>query len=247
MLIMPVNLLTSLVLVFTLCSICLAQESVTKDYLTGKFNPSKDKRFVKIGEFFLRKEAAEAFLKMQKDAAKSKIKLTIVSGTRTFSDQKRLWENKWNGITPVNTDTNEFLPKPNSRRNTLSKEERTLRVLEFTAMPSTSRHHWGTDFDLNNVNLSYWAKPKGKKEYNWLVENAEKFGFCQVYSPDRTNGYKEEKWHWSYIPLAENFTNQYPELIKNTDIINFKFVGAETAATVDAVANFVLEINRRCK
>jgi zinc D-Ala-D-Ala carboxypeptidase len=226
---------------------CFAQESGTKDYLTGNFMPAKDKRFVKIGDFYLRKEVSEAFLKMRKEALKSKIKLRIVSGTRTFSAQKRLWEGKWNGVTAVNTDTNEFLPKPKSRSNNLSKEERALRILEFTAMPSTSRHHWGTDFDLNSVNLNYWAKPKGQKEYTWLVKNAETFGFCQVYSADRTAGYKEEKWHWSYIPLAANFTNQYNELIKNVDIMSFKFVGAETATSVDAVANFVLEINQRCK
>jgi zinc D-Ala-D-Ala carboxypeptidase len=226
---------------------CVAQESVTTDYLTGKINPEKDNRFVKIGDFYLRKEVAAAFLKMQKEAAKSKIKLTLVSATRTFTEQKRLWENKWNGITPVNTDTNEFLPKPNSRKNTLSKTERALRILEFTAMPSTSRHHWGTDFDLNRVESSYWEKPKGQKEYAWLVKNADDFGFCQVYSADRTNGYKEEKWHWSYVASAANFTNQYAETIKNTDILNFKFVGAETANSVDAVGKFVLEINRSCK
>jgi zinc D-Ala-D-Ala carboxypeptidase len=226
---------------------CIAQEPVTKDYLTGKFNPAKDKRFVKIGDFYLRKEVAAAFLKMQKEAAKSKIKLTLVSATRTFTEQKRLWENKWNGITPVNTHTDEFLPKPNSRKNTLSKTERALRILEFTAMPSTSRHHWGTDFDLNRVDSSYWEKPKGQKEYEWLVKNAAVFGFCQVYSADRTNGYKEEKWHWSYVASAANFTNQYAESVKNTDILNFKFVGAETANSVDAVGKFVLEINRSCK
>jgi zinc D-Ala-D-Ala carboxypeptidase len=230
--------LVFIILSLSFATACFAQESIIKDYLTGKFNPAKDKRFVKIGNFYLRKEVSEAFLK---------IKLTIVSGTRTFSEQKRLWEGKWTGKTPVNTDTNEFLPKPNSRKDTLSNEQRALRVLEFTAMPSTSRHHWGTDFDLNNVNLNYWAKPKGQKEYAWLVKNAESFGFCQVYSADRTKGYKEEKWHWSYLPLAGNFTNQFNELIKNTDIMSFKFVGAETATSVDAVAKFVLEINQRCK
>lgn len=244
---MLIKLLTSFVLLLVMHFVCLAQESISIDYLTGKFNPAKDTRFVKTGDFYLRKEAAAAFLKMQKEAAKSKITLKIVSGTRTFADQKRLWENKWNGITPVNTDTNEYLPKPNLRKNTLSKEQRALRVLEFTAMPSTSRHHWGTDFDLNRVDSSYWEKAKGRKEYLWLHENAKKFGFCQVYSADRSNGYKEEKWHWSYLPLAGQFTNQYSELIKNSDILNFKFVGAETATTVDAVANFVLEIDQRCK
>ena len=54
-------------------------------------------------------------------------------------------------------------------------------------MPATSRHHWGTDMDINSVEDDYFKDGKGKKVYRWLVENASKYGFCQVYSDKKSS------------------------------------------------------------
>ncbi len=222
-------------------------QEVSKDYLMGKFRPSQDRRFVNIGGHNLRQEVFASFQEMQRSAAKSGIRLRIVSATRTFTDQKRIWEEKWNARAPVNTDTGEFLPKPNTRMDNLTSEQRALRILEFTAMPSASRHHWGTDFDLNNVNSSYWQTAKGQKEFVWLSQNASTFGFCQVYSANRQNGYNEEKWHWSFMPLSREFTNEYERLIRNNDIANTGFLGSGTALRLNFIDNFVSAINENCK
>lgn len=237
----------SFIFIFVFATINFAQEIVTKDYLMGKFKPAKDSRFTQTGGYFLRRETFEAFNKMRNEAFKSGINLRIVSATRTFDDQKRLWENKWTAKTPVNTDTGEYLPKPSSLQDTLSKDQRALRILEFTAMPSASRHHWGTDFDLNDVNPSYWATAKGQREYAWLVQNAPGFGFCQVYSANRSTGYHEEKWHWSFLPVARNLTNEYEKQIIDSDITLTEFIGSETAITTRFIENFVLGINPACR
>ena len=42
-------------------------------------------------------------------------------------------------------------------------------------MPSTSRHHWGTDLDLNNLNNSYFTSGKGKKIYKGSEKNKRLF------------------------------------------------------------------------
>ena len=52
-------------------------------------------------------------------------------------------------------------------------------------MPSTSRHHWGTDIDLNSLNNSYFSSGKGLKEYDWLTTNANHYGFYQVYTDEK--------------------------------------------------------------
>ena len=228
-------------------TVCFAQEEINKDYLMGKFRPSRDKRFVQTGGYYLRLETFNAFQQLRNEAAKNGINFRIVSATRTFDEQKRLWENKWNARMPVNTDTGEFLPKPLTRFDNLTKDQRALRILEFTAMPSASRHHWGTDIDINEVNPSYWASMRGEREYKWLVENAPKFGFCQVYSANRQTGYKEEKWHWSYLPIARNLTNEYQKQILDSDITLTEFTGAETAITTRFIENYVLGINPECK
>ena len=115
-------------------------------------------------------------------------------------------------------------------------------------MPGTSRHHWGTDIDLNDLNNPYFEKGKGKKIYDWLVANAHEYGFCQVYSeqgPERPYGYFEEKWHWSYVPVARRLTEQYKLKIQNMDITGFE--GSHTAVAIDMVNNYVLGINAACK
>ncbi len=114
-------------------------------------------------------------------------------------------------------------------------------------MPSTSRHHWGTDIDINNLENDYFEKGQGLKEYQWLVANAGQFGFCQVYSAmdeKRPDGYQEEKWHWSYLPISKKLTDAYAKKISDKDTEGF--AGSESAAMIEVVKKYVLGINSDC-
>jgi LAS superfamily LD-carboxypeptidase LdcB len=120
-------------------------------------------------------------------------------------------------------------------------------ILEYSAVPGTSRHHWGTDIDINGASPEYFETEKGEEVYNWLNQNAASFGFCQTYTakgPDRPNGYNEEKWHWSYLPLSQKFTEDYKNLITNSDITGFD--GDEYVNQEDLIDNYVLGINPQC-
>ena len=110
-------------------------------------------------------------------------------------------------------------------------------------MPSTSRHHWGTDLDINSLSNSYFTEGKGKKEYNWLQKNASKFGFYQVYTSKENGrkGYNEEKWHWTYLPLSSKYLNYYNAHISLNDISGFK--GSEFAKELNIIKNYVNGIN----
>ena len=114
-------------------------------------------------------------------------------------------------------------------------------------MPGTSRHHWGTDIDLNAFNNKYFEAGEGLKIYTWLLENAHKYGFCQPYTDkdyNRHNGYNEEKWHWSYITVARQLTYEGKATVKKEMIQGFQ--GAETAPEIDVVNNYILGINADC-
>ncbi len=106
-------------------------------------------------------------------------------------------------------------------------------------MPTSSRHHWGTDMDLNNLNNTYFEKGTGLKLYNWLLEHAKTYGFNQVYTSkiNGRTGYNMEKWHWSYMPLSEKYLTFYNENISYKDITGFK--GSEQAKTIDVIKNYV--------
>lgn len=218
------------------------------NYLMGHFDPTTHSEFVEIPEnyadrsgLFLRKEALAAFQQMY-DAAKSEgIKLQIKSATRNFDYQKGIWENKWNGATILSDGTN-------VAKDISSPREKALKILLYSSMPGTSRHHWGTDIDLNAFNNAWFEKGEGLLIYRWLTENAFIYGFCQPYTaigPDRPNGYQEEKWHWSYMPLSRTFTRAAE--LKLMDNLISGFGGSETAVEINVVKNYVLGINKTCR
>ena len=200
-----------------------------KNYLIGKTNFSKDSCFKRLPSkhcngrtIYLRTEVAEAFERMRIAAQKDSIVLTVLSGARSFEQQKAIWERKWNGLQDK---------KP---------KEKALKILKYSSMPMSSRHHWGTDIDLNSLENDYFGKGKGLKVYQWLIKHAAEYGFCQVYSDkkasDRT-GYEMEKWHWSYMPLSRQLLEQYNKTVKTED---FKgFVGCEMATEVDIIGKYV--------
>ena len=207
----------------------------TIEYITGKFEPKfhpdftyVDKKYAERDSLLLRKETYEAFKKMYAAAAKEGIKLTIISATRNFNYQKGIWEHKW-------ADLSKTIADPTARAK---------RILQFSAMPGSSRHHWGTDIDFDNLSNAYFEKGSGKKIYDWMKKNAPLYGFGQPYTVGRPTGYNEEKWHWTYLPLSKDFTEFAQKYLKNEQIIGFN--GAETAVKLDIVKNYVLGINRNC-
>lgn len=214
-------------------------QSADKDYLLGKFDPTTHSQFVKLQDehtrggargAYLRKETYEAFIKMSEAARKDGVKLVIISATRNFEAQKRIWENKWNGKVPVEGKDLTTVKDPN---------ERARLILLYSSMPATSRHHWGTDMDLNSLENSFFESGDGLKTYQWLTAHAAEYGFCQPYT-SKTNGrtgYEEEKWHWSYLPLSGELLKLYKTKIKYTDIKGF--TGSEVAKSLQVITHYV--------
>lgn len=122
-------------------------------------------------------------------AAQDGINISVVSAYRSYDRQKQIWEKKWGN----HADTD------------LAKAKE---ILRFSSFPGTSRHHWGTDVDFNSVSPDYWKSGEGKRVYQWLSQNASRFGFCQTYGAGRTLGYEEEAWHWSHLPTANDYYAQ---------------------------------------
>jgi len=89
---------------------------------------------------------------------------------------------------------------------------------------------------------------KGKVEFDWLEANAEKYGYCRPYTKlgsDRSSGYQEEKWHWSYRPVADFCTKYAEENLKDEMISGF--LGSEVATKINIKENYILGISSKCK
>jgi zinc D-Ala-D-Ala carboxypeptidase len=221
--------------------------AVDENYLLGMFDPTTHPDFVAIKQehttkssAYLRKDTYEAFVRMHDAAKKDGIDLIIVSATRNFNSQKGIWESKWTGGTKVSG-----MDLSIEVKDTI---ERAKYILLYSSMPGTSRHHWGTDIDINNLNDNYFLSGQGKKEYEWLTNHAHEYGFCQPYSKkgtDRETGYEEEKWHWSYMPVSGQLIQQYEAKITYAKITGFKGSGA--GKVIDVIKNYVLGIAGKCK
>jgi zinc D-Ala-D-Ala carboxypeptidase len=213
-----------------------------KTYLLGKFDPATEPGFVPVPaplgisgyQMYLRAETLNAFELMEDAAEKDGIKLRLASTTRNFAYQANLWNTKWQSFSKTIPDGATIFQT----------------ILEYSAAPGTSRHHWGTDIDLNAATPEYFETEQGQAVYAWLTANAPSFGFCQPYNEkgadgkDRTKGYNEEKWHWTYLPLSREFTQEYKNLITDSDITGFD--GDQYAPQFDLINNYVLSINPEC-
>ena len=201
---------------------------VTRSELMGKFEPADHPGFVELegryatrGGTYLRREAAEAFRRMAEAARRDGIILQVVSGTRNYAYQVDIWNRKYQSFDG-------------------SRERRVEKVLLYSSMPGTSRHHWGTDVDINTVEPEYFDSSEGGRVYRWLQANAHQYGFYQPYTSndeDRPEGYKEEKWHWSYLPQAEIFLRAFNRVVDYEDIEGFE--GSELAKENKVLENFV--------
>lgn len=177
-------------------------QEFSRNQLIGKGNPDI------IGDSYtskMHKEAKAAFLKMKKEAGKSGISIEVVSAYRSFQRQKEIFEGKYQRFT----------------NQGLSPEKAIEKIIEYSTIPGTSRHHWGTDIDIIDGN----AKPRPNsvlqpdlfhgdgpfcKLKDWLNEHANTFGFYEVYTNNANRkGFKYEPWHFSYAPVSKPMLNAY--------------------------------------
>lgn len=232
-----IKLLVGIILCYT--SFITVGQQVDRNYLLGKFDPTTHPQFSKLSDehaqgsakgAYLRKETYQAFIKMSEAAKKEGVELIIISATRNFDSQKRIWENKWEGRTMV---------EGKNLTTVKDSKERARLILLYSSMPATSRHHWGTDMDLNSLENSYFESGEGLKIYQWLTTHAPEYGFCQPYTSKTggRTGYEEEKWHWSYLPLSGDFLETYKKQVRYSDIKGF--AGSEVAKTMEVIKRYV--------
>ena len=214
-----------------------AFEYVNKEFLLGKIEQRHNSPlFVKVEEehternIYILHPVYEAYKKMYEAALTDSVKLIITSGHRYFYEQVYEWELRWDNPRTDSIFANDV--------------EKAKYVLQYRSMPGTTRHHWGTDIDLNSFELAYYESKEGQKVYNWLKENAKTYGFYQPYTAlneNRPFGYQEEKWHWSYKPLSRFMLTRYLALVSIDDIIGFE--GDEAAKELPIISEWVRGIN----
>ncbi len=152
--------------------------------------------------------AIEAIQSLQKAAAKAGFDLRLASSFRSFERQKAIWNAKFQGQQAVY----DLAQQPQTLTN-LSELEKVHAIALYSAPPGLSRHHWGCDFDIFDINKIARDKLQLQaSEYQqggpcfelslWLAENMRTFDFFLPYKTF-TGGVAIEPWHISYIPVAQ--------------------------------------------
>lgn len=162
----------------------------------------------------LHRDVVGPFQALQSDAAREGFDLEIVSGYRSFSRQLAIWNAKATGSRPVLDDQS----KPIDLER-LTDPEKLDAILRWSALPGSSRHHWGTDIDVYDraaIDESYEVRlvPEETRSggpfaplHHWLDEALVESDFFRPYAKDQ-GGTAPEPWHLSYQPVADEFLRE---------------------------------------
>ena len=129
------------------------------------------------------KEAYAALNALQADATNNGYSMGLISGFRSYTTQKRIYE-----------------------RNVASKGYNNSDFA--SARPGHSEHQSGLAFDVGQLKYTFGDTPAGK----WLAANCHKYGFIIRYPKGKTDitGYNYEPWHIRYlgVDLATEIYNK---------------------------------------
>ncbi len=162
----------------------------------------------------IHRDMAEAYLALQSDARSAGFDLQIASGFRSFERQCAIWNAKASGQRPILDSAGQALDF-----SQLQDIDKVYAIMRWSALPGTSRHHWGSDIDVYDaaaMTESYQLQLVPAEVdsggifflfHQWLDEKIAKdqsYDFFRPYAEDR-GGVAPEKWHLSYAPLAQKF------------------------------------------
>lgn len=125
----------------------------------------------------MRKEAARALEKLFSAAKWKKVALLAVSGYRSYERQREIFK--------------------------VHKKRDGEDANRYSARPGQSEHQTGLAMDVTceAVNFELCEEFAETREFEWLKENAYKYGFVIRYPKDKETitGYQFEPWHLRYV------------------------------------------------
>lgn len=105
----------------------------------------------------------------------------VASGYRTEQEQQQIYDESMA----------EYIEKGYSESDAKTETER------WVAIPGTSEHQLGLGVDINADGINSY----GYEVYNWLAQNAYRYGFIYRYPENKVaiTGVANEPWHYRYV------------------------------------------------
>ncbi len=166
-------------------------------------------------KFLVHHEVAAPFERLRAKAFRAGFELEAVSTFRGFDAQMRIWNQKATGQRALLDAQGHPLDF-----GRLTPKQIVFAILQWSALPGASRHHWGTDLDVIDrlsVPPRYQVQlipaevdPGGmfSNLHDWLDRHMAEEGFYRPYQTD-LGGVKPERWHLSHAPTAQRLFEQH--------------------------------------
>jgi len=172
----------------------------------------------------LHEAAFAAWLFLQERAGSEGFALKIESGWRSFDKQLSIWNRKACGELPLLDPTGKKIDALQ-----LNPTERMWAILHWSALPGTSRHHFGSDLDVSDAK----AIPPGYEVqltpqevapngifghlHSWLdqvIAEGNSFGFFRPFVTGK-GSIQPERWHLSHAPTARTIERKFdPQILR---------------------------------
>ena len=153
--------------------------------LVNRTNPVPDNYQVRLTELSNGKKVdSRIYPELQQmfdDARTAGLALFVREGYRTKEEQQQILDER----------IQEYENQGDSKKDAQKAAE------EYVALPGTSEHQLGMSVDIN----ADTQKCSSDAVYQWLDENAYKYGFIKRYPADKTDitGISNEPWHYRYV------------------------------------------------
>ncbi len=150
-------------------------------------------------EIKLRAAAAKSYLNMEAAAKAEGVDFAVISGFRTIEEQQQL-----------------FFDISKQRNQTPAQRAK------VSAPPGHSEHHTGYAIDIGDAavpsaNLS--TSFEKTAAYQWLQNNAAKYGFEMSFPPNNPQGVMYEPWHWRFVGDDDSLATFYSKQNRSSSFI----------------------------
>lgn len=131
------------------------------------------------GSIRLRKPAAERMTELLEAARRDNIQIELLSGFRSVEDQNTI-----------------FFERKAERR------QRAVERASVSAPPGYSEHHTGYAIDIGDArepNTHLTEEFEDTAAFEWMEDNAPRFGFELSFPRNNPQGVSYEPWHWRFV------------------------------------------------
>lgn len=168
----------------------LLDENDVPDDLTAVVNTRQDGRNTQKLRLYAAKALEALFTELfacgYDDLGPTGYPMSVTSAYRSYSYQIQLF--------------NSYVEREMNNNTSLTRAEAEAIVETYSARPGTSEHQTGLCVDMHNLG-SAMQSFANEEAYEWLTENAWKFGFVLRFPDGKTDitGITFEPWHYRYV------------------------------------------------